>query len=124
MTIAEYYEKNYGLTISNKKQPILRSSTASRKNSISVILIPEFLLISGIPQDFDERRRREISEYSILQPQEKLKRINNLINEFNSMNSTCSMNSVSKTLGIEISARNEEIKGSLLPPPLIQLGGR
>ncbi len=54
------------------------------KNQPQVLLIPELLLLSGIPNDFDERKRREISEHSIIQPQEKLQKIQSLINQFNS----------------------------------------
>jgi len=31
-------------------------------------LIPELLLMSGLPDNFDERKRREISETTIVQP--------------------------------------------------------
>ena len=40
ITIAEYYEKNYGMQIRNKKQPVIRSSSGGKKNPMTVILIP------------------------------------------------------------------------------------
>ena len=57
MTYTEYYEKNYGMKIKNKKQPVLQAVVSSKKKG-SATLIPEFLLISGLPDNFDERKRR------------------------------------------------------------------
>jgi len=35
--------------------------------------VPELMLMTGIPDDFDENRRKQISEKTIKQPNEKLK---------------------------------------------------
>lgn len=40
ITIAEYYEKNYGMQIRSKRQPVIRSSSGSKRNATSVLLIP------------------------------------------------------------------------------------
>lgn len=92
VTIDEYYDKHYAVKIKNLKQPIIRSSNG--KNQPQVILIPELLFLTGIPNDFDERKRRQISEHSIIQPEEKLKKIQSLINRFNSNTESCSMKSI------------------------------
>jgi DNA-binding GntR family transcriptional regulator len=59
-SLAEYYEKSYGIHIRNARQPILKSSLSKRRddNNGVAYLIPELLLMSGLPDDFDERRRR------------------------------------------------------------------
>jgi hypothetical protein len=46
-----------------------------------VLLIPELLLMTGIPDDFDEFRRKKISEATIKSPYEKCKEIGELINK-------------------------------------------
>lgn len=73
MSFVEYYQKNYNLKINSKKQPVLRAIMNGMKKyknpAKPSILIPEFLLLSGLPDDFDERKRRDISEYTIIQPE-------------------------------------------------------
>ena len=41
----------------------------------SIYLIPELMLMTGIPDNFDEMRRKKISEQTIKAPSEKLKEI-------------------------------------------------
>jgi len=56
MTFAEYYDATYGMKIKNKKQPVLKAVLNGMKKSKITkesILIPEFLLLSGLPDDFD-----------------------------------------------------------------------
>lgn len=75
MNFLEYYQKTYGIIIKIKRQPALKAVMSGMKKSKITqesILIPELMLMSGLPNDFDERRRREISEFTILQPEEKL----------------------------------------------------
>lgn len=74
LTYTEYYKKNYGLNIKNKKQPVLIAVVNGKKKR-QAILIPEFVLLSGLPDNFDERKRREISERTILAPDAKLEKI-------------------------------------------------
>jgi hypothetical protein len=42
------------------------------------MLIPELLLMSGLPDDFDERKRREISDATIVSPAEKAREISSI----------------------------------------------
>lgn len=57
MSFVEYYQKNYNLKINSKKQPVLKAIMNGMKKSKAPakpsILIPEFLLMSGLPDDFD-----------------------------------------------------------------------
>ena len=56
------------MKIQNKKQPAIRSFYGRKKNKIPIILIPEFLLLSGMPDNYDEKKKREIYEHTILRP--------------------------------------------------------
>lgn len=50
------------------------------KNKDSLIyLIPELMLMTGIPENFDEMRRKKISEQTIKPPADKLKEIEGLM---------------------------------------------
>jgi hypothetical protein len=64
VNILEYYSQTYDIMIQAKKQPLIKAQTdrnCSTDSSKDVILIPELVLMSGLPDDFDERKRREIS---------------------------------------------------------------
>ena len=105
-SLLEYYIKNYGLRVSNLKQPLLKAKMngeSKKKMGQQGLLIPEFLLMSGLPGDFDERMRREISQHTINQHQEKLNKIKSLISAFNDQAENFSPKDVEDSLGITIS---------------------
>lgn len=52
--LRDYYEKKYNLKITNKKQPMLKVQSRKKNNKEFLIyLIPEFCLMTGIPENFD-----------------------------------------------------------------------
>lgn len=74
--------------------------------------------MTGIPENFDEFRRKKISESTIKKPQEKQREIMDLMKELKSQNEFCSLNE----LGISVSKKLETIQGRLIPMPKINLG--
>lgn len=79
MNMLEYYNCTYDITIKTKNQPLLRAQSARNKggseNCNEVILVPELILMNGLPDDFDERKRREVSQLTIVNPSQKLQEI-------------------------------------------------
>jgi hypothetical protein len=69
------------LEITNKKQPLLKVESKRRNNEFQILLVPEFCLMTGIPEHFDEFRRKKISENTIKRPDEKQKEILSLMDE-------------------------------------------
>ena len=57
--MVQYYKDKYEIEIKNLKQPLLVVE-GSRKEE-TVLVIPELMLMTGIPDDFDEMRRKKIS---------------------------------------------------------------
>lgn len=56
MNFIEYYQKSYGLKLTKLKQPVLKAvmnGTKASKEATECLLIPEFLLLSGLPDDVD-----------------------------------------------------------------------
>ena len=49
-------------------------------------MVPELCLMTGIPDDFDEFRRKKISEATIKSAEERRKEINHLMQEIKSTN--------------------------------------
>jgi hypothetical protein len=72
-----------------------------RKNNkdFQILLIPEFCLMTGIPENFDEFRRKKISENTIKSADEKQREILNLMKELRANQDFCSL----KEMGIKIS---------------------
>lgn len=69
----EYYKETYNIDVTVKAQPLLKASIRKSKNGENfIILIPELMLLGGIPDDFDERKRKMISDITIVQPSAKL----------------------------------------------------
>lgn len=117
LPIKKYYEDKYQINIKNNKQPLIQVET-KRKEDPRCLLIPELCLMTGIPDDFDEFRRKKISEATIKEAGEKHKEIGKLMEE---LRVTEEINSL-KELGIKLNDRMEIIKGKLIPSPRLELG--
>lgn len=50
-SLLSYYQQKYKITIQNLKQPLLVAENKKQDNS--TLLIPELMLMTGIPDDFD-----------------------------------------------------------------------
>jgi metal-dependent HD superfamily phosphatase/phosphodiesterase len=59
LTLIQYYKVKYGITINKPKQPLVVAE--GRKKGEEILLVPELLLMTGIPEDFDDFRRKQIS---------------------------------------------------------------
>jgi hypothetical protein len=82
LNLFEYYRQTYGITVQNKRQPLLKATSGEgKKKQTDIILIPEFMLMSGLPDNFDERKRREISERTITDPRKKLETLEGLMDD-------------------------------------------
>ena len=74
--------------------------------------------MTGIPDDFDEFRRKKISEATIKSAEERKKEIQGLMNEIKNTNEIDSL----KEIGIKIDRDMETFKAKLIPPPRLALG--
>ena len=61
--IFDYYKKKYNLTLNSAKQPLL--VTLGKRKDEKILLLPEIMLMTGIPENFDEQRRKAISQQTI-----------------------------------------------------------
>ena len=68
VSLREYYKKKYNLEITNKKQPLFKVEGKRSSLEFQILLVPEFCLMTGIPDNFDEFRRKKISENTIKRP--------------------------------------------------------
>jgi hypothetical protein len=81
-TLRTYYEDKYKIQIKNPKQPLLVAENRKKDdNAQKTLLVPELMLMTGIPDDFDEMRRKKISESTIKQPADKMREIGGLMNK-------------------------------------------
>ena len=81
-------------------------------------MVPQLCLMTGIPDDFDEFRRKKISEATIKSAEERKKEIQGLMNEIKNTNEIDSL----KEIGIKIDRDMETFKAKLIPPPRLALG--
>ena len=84
-TIRDYYSKKYNLKIENSKQPLLHVE-GRKKREDHTLMVPELCLMTGIPDDFDEFRRKKISEATIRSAEDRRQDINQLIREIKGTN--------------------------------------
>lgn len=70
INLLQYYKTTYNIQVKNTKQPLVKvlGNKKDKNEKITIVLIPELLLMSGLPDNFDERKRREISDQTIVPP--------------------------------------------------------
>ena len=56
----DYYKTKYNIAIRKPKQPLLKVEN-KKQGGIEILLVPELCLMTGIPEDFDEFKRKKIS---------------------------------------------------------------
>lgn len=83
----DYFRQRYGIEIKVKNQPLLvvenkiQRKKANNTDTGPTYLPPEVCCMTGIPDNFDERRRKAISDKTILFPKEKHREIEGLLTE-------------------------------------------
>lgn len=63
MNIIDYYKDKYQITLKVHQQPLLE--VENKRSATKTYLLPELCLMTGIPENFDEIRRKRISEATI-----------------------------------------------------------
>lgn len=53
ISLLKYYEEKYKIKIKNMNQPLLVTESKNRRNQNHIYLIPELMLMAGIPDNFD-----------------------------------------------------------------------
>jgi hypothetical protein len=112
----DYYKKKYNITIQKTKQPLLK--VENKKGSHEILLVPELCLMTGIPDDFDEFKRKKISEQTILDARTKKGEIMHIIKEIQRTDDFEKLEQVGLRLNRDLysfSAKN-------IPTPRIELG--
>lgn len=74
--------------------------------------------MTGIPDDFDEFRRKKISEATIKPPNEKCKEIDELINKLKNAKQMDQLEGI----GIKINRNMEKINAKVIETPRLELG--
>ena len=82
ISIASYFKEKYNLDVKVLRQPILVN--VDRKTQKMAYLVPEFCIMTGIPEDFSEFQRREFQKQCSTTPDQRLGRIKELITHLQS----------------------------------------
>jgi hypothetical protein len=117
LNIIDYYKDKYQIELKSKQQPILE--VENKRSSTKTYLLPELCLMTGIPENFDEMRRKRISEATIKSATQRRKDIQVLMDEIKDSPEMEAWND----LGIRINPRMENIEARVIAAPSIALGG-
>lgn len=79
LSLVDYYKTKYSIEIKSLKQPLLVAE--SKNPEKPTYLVPELMLMTGIPENFDEMRRKHISEKTIKPPEEKVREITKFVDQ-------------------------------------------
>lgn len=113
LSLIDYYQTKYSITIKSLKQPLLVAE--SKDPEKPTYLVPELMLMTGIPDNFDEMRRKKISENTIKPPDDKVREINKLMNQVKQQDKIREFDQLGLTLNYEL----EKIDSKLIPTPAL-----
>ena len=112
----EYYRTKYNITIKKTKQPLLK--VENKRGNIEILLVPELCLMTGIPEDFDEFKRKKISEQTILDARTKKNEIMQIMKDIQRTDDFEKLEQV----GLRLKRDLYSLKGKTIPVPRIALG--
>jgi aubergine-like protein len=128
VNILEYYSHCYDIAVQAKRQPLLKArnnrKSKDKEKETEIILIPELCLMSGLPDDFDERKRREVSDYTITNAQAKFHEIQNVFKNLNNNENEYNPQTIGEKLGIKLSNTPQSITAKQIQYPELQLGDK
>lgn len=116
--IIDYYKDKYQIELKSKSQPILE--VENKRSSTKTYLLPELCLMTGIPDNFDEMRRKRISDATIKSVTQRRKDIQVLMDEIKDSPEMEAWND----LGIRINPSMQKIEAKVISAPTIALGGK
>lgn len=117
LSILEYYSQKYNI-MAKPNQPLLKVENKNKKDPNPIYILPELCLMTGLPADFDEHRRKRVSDETIVSAETKFKSIKSFISEIKSTSEEHSL----ADLGIRIDNKPQEITAKTLSAPTIHLG--
>eukprot|EP00831_Metopus_contortus_P031493 TRINITY_DN2567_c0_g2_i1.p1 TRINITY_DN2567_c0_g2~~TRINITY_DN2567_c0_g2_i1.p1 ORF type:complete len:626 (+),score=44.78 TRINITY_DN2567_c0_g2_i1:127-2004(+) len=126
-----YFRKKYYITLQDKTQPLLMVKRKMRDGTESKIYLPpELCSLTGIPQELKEDRNalRQLSVYTKLTPEQRMKEVEKLLNMFNKAVTSKASSAGSKSSNlllndwkVKIDSRPKEVEGRILNSQEISL---
>lgn len=121
MTLVEYYKEKYNMEIRKPRQPLL-VHIQMKTNKIFYIL-PEFCVMTGIPDDFNDMQKKKVTDLCIKAPDKRMIEIEGLTRELNQeREDPMCPKKLCESLGISIDPCPIEFKAKLLKEPTILFG--
>jgi aubergine-like protein len=132
-TISQYYKDRYNMKVTKPRQPLIVHHQ-SRTGKVFYIL-PEFCVMTGIPEDITEFTRKKVTDLCIKQPHQRMSEIQNLIETMlNPVKQEYQPNEPTqyqgnnlaaiKELGIEFQGDPVFFEGKQLPAPRLLVGNK
>ena len=120
-----YYKNKYNIDLKSETQPLLvvenkimrREKTA---NQGPTYLLPELCSMTGIPDNFDEQRRKAISQQTILAPSDKSKEIQSFMTQLSDNGEITRL----EELGIKLNSKLNKVPARQISNPSLELGSK
>lgn len=98
---------------------MLKIVNKNKNDPNTIYMLPEHCLMTGLPDDMDERLRKAVSEETIVPPQKKFGQIKDFVRQIKDNVEQ----KVLMDLGIEVEKKPQEVAGKELKSPVLKLGG-
>lgn len=125
-TISQYYKERYNMKVTKPRQPLIFHS--QMKTGKVFYILPEFCVMTGIPEDITDTTRKRVTDLCIKQPHQRMSEVQGLMESMLNPSSNTSSERVDSSLssirelGIEFSGNPVLFEGKLLPVPRLLVG--
>jgi len=121
MTLVEYYKEKYNMEIRKPRQPLLMH--VQTKTNKTFYILPEFCVMTGIPDDFNDIQKKRVTDQCIKAPNVRMNEIEGLTRDLNQdANDPLCPKRLCESLGISLDSNPVEFKAKLLKEPTILFG--
>ena len=121
MTLVEYYKEKYNMEIRKPRQPLLMN--VQNKTNKTFYILPEFCVMTGIPDDFNDSQKKRVTDQCIKAPNVRMNEIEGLTKDLNQDgNDPLCPKRLCESLGITIETNPIDFKAKLLKEPTIMFG--
>ncbi len=133
-TISQYYKERYNMKVTKPRQPLIIHNQL--RTGKMFYILPEFCVMTGIPEDITEMTRKKVTDLCIKQPHQRMSEIHSLIESMinpikqeqmeyeNAPNESQGLLGAFKNLGVEVQGDPVYFEGKQLPVPKLIAGKR
>ena len=119
-TLTQYYKQRYNMKVTKPRQPLIVNKHS--KSNKTFYLLPEFCVMTGIPDDMPDATRKKINDICIKLPHQRMSEVQALMDDMLKSEENKKSFEHLRNMGIEFQPDPVLFEGKQLPSPKLEIG--